>query len=148
MLAEAVCAAKLAALLLGDAAHEEVLSRSGPIFTLLLTTSNLDDETLDLLWSACANKSASVASATASLLVELLHRHRCPERLHERLVEALTGACSDWLSDGVANLLAILSPTYMGKGSHAAEKYLLLLVTAAGREPILGRRPRSTCCFS
>ena len=96
--ADAILRERVPSLLVGDAAHEEVLSRAAPLFTSLLLTQRLDEAALRGLWQAPATKSSAVAAAATSLLAELLRHPKCPPALHIALLEAVGAACMLHLS--------------------------------------------------
>ena len=110
--ADALCDAGVPRLLLGDLAHEEVLRRATPIFTLLLQHDKMDDTTLRGLWAAPATKSAAVASAATKLLCDVLQSKHCPTRLPTALLDAIWDECSTNLSPELASSLATLGPIY------------------------------------
>ena len=96
--ADAILRERVPSLLVGDAAHEEVLIRAAPLFTSLLLTQRLDEAALRGLWQAPATKSSAVAAAATSLLAELLRHPKCPPALHIALLEAVGAACMLHLS--------------------------------------------------
>ena len=129
VLCEALRRESVPALLLGAMAHEEVVSRSSPIFTLLLSVGQLDDETLRSLWEAPATKSSAVAASATSLLSELLRSPKCPSHVHLSLLEAVGDACKAALSVGLSAVLATLAPIYSALAPAISERLLALLWT-------------------
>lgn len=125
LLANELMGADVPTLLLGDMAHEEVLSRSSPLFSLLLSCRKLDDERLKLLVYAAAAKSNAVARSAASLLNDLLTSPSCPPELPETLLLALTSGVREY-DEALVALLHSLAPVYAAAPAWA-EKFISLL---------------------
>ena len=108
-------------------AHEEVVSRALPIFSVLLHHDRIDDSCLRALWAAPVTKSSAVATATTTLLIELLRSQRCPPRTQIAVLDALHTEGSANLSMGHASLLASLAPTYAALPVAISHRMALLL---------------------
>lgn len=60
-------------IILGENAHDEIIKRSNPLWTLLIKTKKLSDEYIKKLWNCTQEKHEAIVYVVYDLIIELSH---------------------------------------------------------------------------